>query len=178
MKYIALLRGVNVGGNNKVPMADLKNCFEAAGLENVRTYINSGNVLFESTKGNAVKLAKLCSEIMAERFRFPINCVVIAHDDYAAMVASAPSYWGDEDKRSDALFLIPPVTGQQVLAAVGPINNEFEWLDVRDGVVFWTLRKSHITRGRLPRMIGGEVYKQLTIRGSSTVRKLLSLAET
>ena len=178
MKYVALLRGINVGGNNKVPMADLKACFEAAGLANVSTYINSGNVLFESGKTDAIKLAESCCEAMEKQFGFPISCVVISHDDYAAMVASAPDYWGDDDKRSDALFLIPPATGAQVLEAVGQVNNEFEWLDVREGVVFWTLRKTHITRGRLPKIIGGSAYKQITIRGASTTHKLLNLLDT
>ena len=94
------------------------------------------------------------------------------------MVASAPEYWGAGEYRSDALFLIPPLTGQQVLDEVGPVNNEFEWLDIRDGVVFWTLKKTHLTRGRLPKIIGGSVYKQITIRSSTTTRKLLNLLET
>lgn len=177
IKYITLLRGINVGGNNKVSMADLKLCFEALGLMNVRTYINSGNVLFESSEGSAQKLAELCSVAMTNRFGFFINCVVISHEDYAKMLASAPVYWGNDDYRSDALFLIPPVTGQQILHTIGSINNEFEWLDVREGVVFWTLRKTHITRGRLPKMIGTSVYKQITIRGAKTTKKLLSLLE-
>jgi uncharacterized protein (DUF1697 family) len=178
MKYVALLRGINVGGNSKVAMADLKTCLTEAGLENVRTYINSGNVLFESTKRDAGKLAKLCSDTMLEQFGFPINCVVISHDDYAGMVASAPEYWGTGEHRSDALFLIPPLTGQQVIDEVGQVNNEFEWLDVREGVVFWTLKKTHLTRGRLPKIIGGAVYKQITNRSSTTTRKLLALLET
>lgn len=177
MKYIALLRGINVGGNNKVSMADLKLCFEALGLTNVRTYINSGNVLFESSDRSAQKLAQLCSDAMTNQFGFYINCVVISHEDYAKMVASAPSYWGNDEYRSDALFLIPPVTGQQILDTIGTVNNEFEWLDVRDGVVFWTLRKTHITRGRLPKVIGTDVYRQVTIRGAKTTKKLLSLLE-
>ena len=58
MKYVALLRGINVGGNNKVSMTELKTCLEEAGFENVSTYINSGNVLFESEANDAVKLAQ------------------------------------------------------------------------------------------------------------------------
>ena len=177
MKYIALLRGINVGGNNRVPMAELKACYEKAGLTNVSTYINSGNVIFESSSDDAAELAELCREIMAKQFGFPVNCVVISINNYAKIVASAPKNWGTDDYRSDALFLIPPLTAQEVIDAVGPIDNDFEWLDVGDGVVFWTLRKTHITRGRLTKIIGGDVYKQVTIRGSSTTRKLLNLAE-
>lgn len=178
MKYVAFLRGINVGGNNKVPMSELKACFEAAGLSSVRTYINSGNVLFESSKKDSIKLAQLCKKNMEKQFGFPINCVVISQEEYVKMVVSAPDYWGTGEHRSDALFLIPPVTGQQILDEIGPINNDFEWLDVRDGVVFWTLRKTHLTKGRLPKMIGSNVYKQVTIRSSTTTRKLLTLLES
>jgi len=58
MKYIALLRGINVGGNNKVSMTDLRTCFEDIGFTNVRTYINSGNIFFESSETGEAKLVK------------------------------------------------------------------------------------------------------------------------
>ena len=60
MRYVALLRGINVGGNNRVPMPELRACFEAAGYENVKTYINSGNVIFDSDEADLEKLVTAC----------------------------------------------------------------------------------------------------------------------
>ena len=62
MKYIALLRGVNVGGKNKVAMGDLRVCFESLGFENVTTYINSGNVVFDSPQKSTAELVELCED--------------------------------------------------------------------------------------------------------------------
>lgn len=177
MKYVALLRGINVGGNSPVSMTSLKESFTKVGLHNVRTYINSGNVLFESEQTNVTALRKLCVDTMEKSFGFPIDCVVFDAYSYQKMIASAPNNWGtgDKDIRSDALFLIPPMTGGQVLDKVGSVDNEFEWLDMSKGVVFWMVRRSHYTRSRLPKIIGSDVYKQLTMRSHTTARKLLQI---
>ena len=73
MRYIALLRGVNVGGNNKVPMGELKACFEKAGFLNVSTYINSGNVLFDADETDIIKLICMCEELLLKQFGFPVS---------------------------------------------------------------------------------------------------------
>ena len=64
MKYVALLRGINVGGNNRVPMAELKLCFEKMGFNNVVTYINSGNVIFESNQTDLVRIVEICESVI------------------------------------------------------------------------------------------------------------------
>ncbi len=77
MKFIALLRGINVGGKNKVAMAELKKCFEEAGFNNVMTYINSGNVIFESAQTDVSKLVRICEATVEKRFGFHVICSVI-----------------------------------------------------------------------------------------------------
>lgn len=70
MRYIALLRGINVGGNNKVSMGELKQAFESLGFTNVSTYINSGNVIFDSRETNEVKLVRMCEDSIKKHLDF------------------------------------------------------------------------------------------------------------
>ena len=93
MKYIALLRGINVGGNNKVSMKELKALFEAEGFEDVTTYINSGNVLFVSEQTDEVALAKRCEDIIEKKFGFPVRVAIITAEKLKEALAHAPS-WG------------------------------------------------------------------------------------
>src|SRR5262245_61823603 len=110
MKFVALLRGINVGGKNKVPMAELKACFEALGCENVQTYIASGNVIFDSAR----EPTDLTAEIqlaLPKAFKLDgelIKVLLLAHDDLQRVIAKAPKTFGTEPAKyhSDAIFLI------------------------------------------------------------------------
>ena len=108
--YLALLRGINVGGKNKVPMAELKACFEELGCENVRTYIASGNVMFQSNKSSA-ELTEELQEALPTKFKLdsePIKILVLSHDELQKVVDQAPKGFGTEPGKyhSDAIFLM------------------------------------------------------------------------
>ena len=77
MNYVALLRGINVGGNRKVPMADLKDCFEKLGHTEVKTYINSGNVIFTSETSDIQKLREALENEIEKTFGFFVDVLVI-----------------------------------------------------------------------------------------------------
>ena len=96
MKYIALLRGINVGGKNKISMSDLKTCFENAGFLNTMTYINSGNVIFESEEQSIAKLIKKYEDIIEKEFGFPISLVLIDVNTLKEASEHAPGWWGDD----------------------------------------------------------------------------------
>lgn len=179
MKYIALLRGINVGGNNKVSMADLKVALTEAGLSNVRTYINSGNVLFESNLNNEIELTELCERAIEKRFGFAVGCVVLSEKSYKVDVDTAPSWWGriDPNIRSDALFVLRHGTAQAVVDAVGDVNNDYEWVVAGDKVVFWTVDRRKYTKARLPKIIGTDAYRMVSMRSSTTTRKLYALLD-
>ena len=179
MKYIALLRGINVGGNNKVSMADLKVALSEAGLANVTTYINSGNVLFETERANETELAKICEKAIEEKFGFPVGCAVLSERSYKKEVDAAPSWWGkvDPNIRSDALFVLRHGTARAVVDAVGDVNNEYEWVATGDRVVFWTVDRRKYTKARLPKIIGSDAYRTISMRSSTTTRKLYALLD-
>ncbi len=93
MKYIALLRGINVGGNSLIKMSELKKCFENIGLDDVRTYINSGNVIFTSSMTNKLKLANKIESEIEKTFLFPVRVVVIDEKSYRKIIKSVPKGW-------------------------------------------------------------------------------------
>ena len=80
MTWIALLRGVNVGGRNKLPMQALRTLLEAHGLRNVRTYIQSGNVVFESNESNSEALVTLISGCIDIDFGFRPPIILVTRD--------------------------------------------------------------------------------------------------
>ena len=119
-KYIALLRGVNVGGKNKVPMPLLKAALEDAGLFAVSTYINSGNVTFDADTDDLVALQQSVRQAIAGQFRLDIPVPVIPSDDLAQALAPAPAWWGeDKDAKHNALVLLAPASPPQVIEAAG-----------------------------------------------------------
>ena len=105
MKYVALLRGINVGGKNKVAMSDLKACFEVIGFGSVTTYINSGNVVFDSPQKSTAKLVELCEDAIDKQFGFHVACAVVASTELFEALQYAPKWWNDgSDAKHNAVL--------------------------------------------------------------------------
>lgn len=178
MKYIALLRGINVGGNNKVSMADLKTCFEALGFENVQTYINSGNVIFDFKKTNKVKLVDVCEEAIEETFGFRIICSVIEAKELHNAVNNAPSWWGKNDGvKHNALFIIAPATSKEVMKEIGEAKPEYEKVAAYEPIIFWSAPLETFGRTRYSKVVGTKAYQSITIRNANTTKKLFELTQ-
>jgi len=177
MKFVALLRGINVGGKNNVPMTQLKSCFEELGYEKVRTYIASGNVIFESNK-SAAKLAEEIQETLAKKFKLDselIKILVLSRDHLKKVINQAPKGFGTEPGKyhSDAIFLMGI-----------PSAEAFKIFNPREGVdkvwqgdlAIYSQRLSALrTKSRLNRIMSSPLYKQMTIRSWATTVKLLEL---
>lgn len=176
--YVALLRGINVGGNNKVSMAELKACFEKAGLENVKTYINSGNIIFSSDETDTTKLAKLTEKIIEATFKLPVRVIVLSHQQMKQIIKQAPKGWGQmTDRRHNALFVFPPITGKQALKDAGEPKPELELAAAGPGVVYWSSSMQYPSRTTWSRIVGKPVYKESTVRNSNTTFKILKLMD-
>ena len=106
MKYIALLRGVNVGGNNMIKMESLRASVAALGYKNVRSYLNSGNLVFETAKVSEKKLAKKIHDSIRTNFGFDISVMVRPSSVIADLVKNNP-FEGkfDNDKNMHVFFL-------------------------------------------------------------------------
>lgn len=181
MRYLALLRGINVGGNNKVAMSDLRVCFEKAGLANVSTYINSGNVLFDSDEADAAILTTLCESAIENKFGFPVVVMVISQSDFEAALDHAPDWWGNKDQtahlRSDALFVVAPTTTKEVRQSMKVKSDGPDKFAEYGQVIFWSLPLESYSKSVVPKIIGTPIYKQITIRSSTTVYKLHALLQ-
>ena len=177
MSYVALLRGINVGGNNMVDMKALKAAFEDAGMTSVRTYINSGNVLFSSRMRNLDKLAARLEEAIAGAFGLDIRVLVRTLDNMREVLAALPDAWvSDKVMRCDVMFLWPEVDSPAVMDAV-TVKPGIDDVRYVPGTIIWRVDRDKVGRSGMTKLVGTPLYKQMTIRNSTTTRKLLALME-
>lgn len=171
MKYIALLRGINVGGNSLVSMKQLKELFETLGLEAVRTYINSGNVLFES-KLTAAKLSPKIEAAIEHEFKFPVSVVVKSQPEIEAIAKVIPDNWqNNTEMKTDVMFLWADVDDRSTLKQL-QIKPELDHVTYVKGAIIWHVLRKHVTRSGLLKIVGTPLYKKMTIRNVNTFRKL------
>lgn len=178
--HVALIRGINVGGKNKVPMADLKACLEDLGFSNVSTYIASGNVILESDIG-AEEISTLMEEALPGRFKLDVELVrvlVLTHDQLQAVIDNKPPGFGEQPEKyhSDAIFLIG-IDSAQVMPLFSPREGvDMVWPG--DGVIYSQRLSAQRTKSRLNRIMAAPEYKLMTIRNWNTTTKLLEIAES
>jgi uncharacterized protein (DUF1697 family) len=175
MRYVALLRGVNVGGANKASMTELKTAFEAEGMTSVRSYINSGNILFSTDRQDRRELVALLESVLKQRMGLSIDVQLRDADELGAVFEAIPSEWrNDHSMKCDVVFLQPDVDRADILEELGPRPGVEDALYV-PGVVVWRVDRSNATRSRLTRIVGTPLYGRVTVRNCNTTRKLLEL---
>lgn len=179
-RYVVLLRGINVRGKNKVPMADLRVTLENEGFSGVSTYIASGNVILSSNK-NASQITSIIEKTLPRAFKLDselIKVLVLSLDQLQAIVDNKPKGFGDQANlyHSDVIFLMG-ISTEQAMPVFKP----------RDGVdrvwpgkeVVYSQRLSSLrTKSRLSSIIGTVPYRSMTIRTWSTTIKLLELLKS
>lgn len=176
--YLALLRGINVGGNNIIKMTDLKACFESMGLTDVVTYIQSGNVIFKSAEKDNAKLTMKIEIGLSERFNYEARLVVITHKQLKQAVEVSPRGFGKEpDKfRYDVIFLKEPLTAKEAMKSISVkegVDNAYAGKDV----LYFSRLISRITSTHLTKIVGTPIYQNMTIRNWNTTTKILALME-
>ena len=178
-RFIALLRGVNVGGKNTISMKALKELFEKNGFHEVLTYINSGNVIFSCEKTDLEALKALLEALILESFGLDIALMLISAEELRQALKNAPPWWGtDEASKHNAIFVIPPSSVDEVLAEVGAIKSEYEKVDFYGRVIFWSAPLKTFSKTRWSKIVGTSVYSRVTIRNANTAKKLSQLALT
>ena len=178
MEYVALLRGINVGGNNKVVMSELRAQIAAAGFGHVRTYINSGNLLFEAEdQASHEDIAQAVEDILARHYDFPIRLALLTAQDYLAQLDELPDWWHGEVARRDALFYTRGLDRSHVRERIEAMELGDEAVHFGEHAVFWGKfdEKSFLKTAYHKRLLREDFYRQVTIRSGSTVEKIAAL---
>lgn len=174
MRYAALLRGINVGGNNTVPMAGLRKVFEDAGHTAVRTYINSGNVVFDAPRAPTADLARHLEGVVRREFAARTRILVLSGDRARRIAAGLPDDWERNGQWScNVLYLFPEKASPRTLATFGA-DPEREEARYCAGAILHRVGRANVGRSALYRL-GNDLNDAVTIRTCRTARKLAAL---
>lgn len=176
--YVALLRGINVGGKNLIRMPALKECFEADGFEDVVTYIQSGNVLFRGT-GSGPALTSRVEKMLGRTFgHYKASVVIRSHAQMRTIVEKAPKGFGadPETYRYDVLFLKPPLSASAALKEI-PTKEGVDEVHAGRGALYFSRLASRASSSRLSRVASMPIYKSMTIRNWNTTTRLLRMMD-
>lgn len=177
MIRVALLRGINVGGQRKIQMSHLRAAFERAGAEHVRSYIASGNVIFVDERPTQGLTDELEAAIEAD-FGFAVPVLLLSLDRMQRIRDAIPPGWAsDATMRADVWFLWPDVDGPDIIERL-PIRDEVDDVRYVSGAVLWHVHAQDLGRSGRSRVVGTDVYPSITIRNVNTVRKLTALMES
>ena len=178
MEYVALLRGINVGGKNKVVMSELREQIAAEGFTNVRTYINSGNLLFEAGPDTPREdVAQAIEDVLARHYDFPIRLALLTAQEYLAQLEELPDWWHGEVARRDALFYTRGLDRSHVRERIEAMELGDEAVHFGKYAVFWGKfdEKSFLKTAYHKRLLREDFYRQVTIRSGSTVEKIAAM---
>jgi uncharacterized protein (DUF1697 family) len=174
--YVALLRGINVGGKNLIKMAELKACFEEHGFQGVATYIQSGNVVFASSARGRATLARKVEDMLAARFRYPASVVLRTLAQMQDIVERAPEGFGAQPAmyRYDVIFLKEPLTAPSAMKSV-LVKEGVDQAHAGTGVLYFSRLISRASQSQLSRLVSLPMYQSMTIRNWNTTTKLLRM---
>ncbi len=178
MKYVALLRGINVGGNHRVPKAEFKAVLERLGFQDVEIYINSGNAVFSSDNEPGAHDVQAALEA---HFGFDIPTLILTGEKIQAIAAAIPADWTNDtpkpDKsgqKSDVLYLFDEANAPDVLEKIG-YKPDTETMIYIDGAVLANVSRANQSKYSVLRIVGTPLYRQMTIRNIATAKKLAEL---
>jgi len=152
--------------------------FGKRGFKNVVTYINSGNVIFDGDSDEAA-VKTVCGELIAESFGLKIIVGIISAVELADAVAHAPEWWNvSKDSKHNAIFVIPPMTAQEIISEIGEAKPEYEKVDCYGNVIFWSAPLATFNHTRWSKIVESKrAYNAVTIRNANTALKLAELTK-
>ena len=173
--FVALLRGVNVGGNNMISMSSLKQSFVELGFMDVSTYINSGNIIFKSKEADARKLEMKIEKMLLKDYELDSRVVLRSLSEMEKIVKSLPKKWtGDTNWRYNVIFLRHTIDSEKILAEL-EVKKDIEEVVYCPGALFWSAQVSELTRTNMLKLSSRKMYQDMTIRNLNTTRKLSEL---
>ena len=175
--YVSLLRGINVGGKNIIKMDKLKQCFVDMGFFDVKTYIQSGNIIFKTKDSDKLKLTKKIDKQLLKTFSSEIRTVIFSINELMEIIENAPKNFGTEPEkfRYDVCFLMPPITVDKIISTV-PLREGIDYIETGKNTIYISRLVSELSKSYMQKIIKTPIYKNITVRNWNTTTKLLKLA--
>ena len=179
-RYIALIRGINISGKNKIPMNDLKLNFIDLGYSNVKTYLNSGNVIFDSSTNDIDFLTEQIENMIKIKFNIDVPVYINYFDNIKELLEHYPTWWGNDDKKiyDNIIFIIKPHTFEEVYDILGEENKKYEKIGNYKNFIFWSYELENYRKTNWwSRTINTSISNALTIRTANTIKKIVELGK-
>jgi uncharacterized protein (DUF1697 family) len=174
--YIALFRGINVGGNNVLPMKELVTVLESVGAQNVKTYIQSGNAVFQSRETNASLLSNTISAAVKKSHDFEPQVLLLELEEMEKTVGSNPFPEAESDPKTLHVHFLASVPKNPDFDALESIKSDRERFVLKDGV-FYLHAPNGIGRSKLAANAEKLLGVPMTARNWRTVRKIMAIAK-
>ena len=179
MRYVLLLRGINVGGKNKVVMSELKELLKREGFSDVDSYINSGNLFFASDE-SVEKIVLKVERLLEENYEFSIPFVLLSKEEYLEEMAGLPEWWKDDFARKDILFFSRGTDVSEVIRFVEESEFYNERVYIGKCAAFWAkIDEAEFQKTTYHKKILKQpFYKTITIRNGKTFDKIAEILQT
>ena len=176
MKYVVLLRGINVGNSVRIPMTKLKILLEEMGLRNVVTYLNSGNAIFESLLP-AVKLTDRIGKTLEKEFGQKIPILIKTSMDMVNIAKSIPDHWkNDETQQTYIAYLFSDIATPELINEL-PIKKQYLEIKYVHDALIWNIKKENYNKSQITKIAGHSSYSKMTTRNANTARKLAEMCK-
>ncbi|ULQ58635.1 DUF1697 domain-containing protein [Brucepastera parasyntrophica] len=176
--YAALLRGINAGGNNIIKMVELKRIFEEMDFSNIKTYIQTGNVIFNDIEADKTKITDKIETAISKKLNNTVTALVLSKPEIAAVIHDKPAGFGDDkdNYKYDIIFLMKQLGIKEARAAFDP-REGVDQIYEGGNVLYISRAKKHLTKSRLSKIVGSEIYPKITIRNWVTTEKIYELIQ-
>jgi uncharacterized protein (DUF1697 family) len=174
INYVAFLRGINVGGKNIIKMEALRKEFEKAGFLSVTTYIQSGNVIFQSDMNDKADIEGKIEKALAARFKYEAKVLIRSKKDMENTISHLPLIIENPDWKHNVIFLSSAIDSKDIVNQFN-IKKDIEQISYYKGVLFWSAKLETITRSTMIKLSARKEYKEMTVRNINTTKKILEL---
>lgn len=175
MKYIVLLRGINISGKNKISMNELKEELLKNNYTDVLTYLNSGNIILKSNKSEK-DISDDVNKIIMNKFNIDIPVYVIKLEELIDVLNNNPSWWGinNKDIYDNIIFIVSPTKVEEVIDVVGEPSENIDRIKVYKNVIFWSFDLKNYSKSNWwIKTASTSITNKITIRTGNTIKKLI-----
>ena len=180
MKYIALLRGINISGKNKISMPELKKLLEENNYQNVLTYLNSGNIIFECNIDNKETIMDNIHTLIKTKFILDIPVYITTDKELENILNNSPKWWGSTNKEiyDNLIFIIPPTKYEEVYNTIGSPKEGLEQIEEYNNCIFWSFDLNNYRKSNWwVKTASTDIKDKITIRTANTMRKILEICQ-